>query len=116
MYFDPRSPQQFFEALLQALPNGWGGMCTQPHGEEDEYEELRLKDLACDARAWGKLLRPWEVTPPGEWILISTEGEDWSPRYYGGRGLVPSVWRHHRSGGGPWWGVSAVPVLARQFC
>ncbi|MDX2748284.1 3'-5' exonuclease [Streptomyces sp. NRRL_B-2557] len=81
MYFDPRSPQQFFEALLQALPNGWGGMCTQSHGEEDEYEELRLKDLACDARAWGKFLHPWEVTPPGEWILIGTEGEDWSPRY-----------------------------------
>lgn len=81
MYFDPWSPEPFHQALLEALPEGWSGACTQPYAEGGEYEELRLREMAGDALVWAELQSPDEVTSPGERILIGLYAGDMSPRY-----------------------------------
>ncbi|MFF0812638.1 exonuclease domain-containing protein [Streptomyces albogriseolus] len=81
MYFDPWSPEPFLQALLEALPDGWSGMCTKPYPEGGEYEDLRLREMTRDALVWAEFLSPDEATSPGERILIGLEAGDMSTRY-----------------------------------
>jgi hypothetical protein len=56
--------------LIEALPDEWNGTWTGPQLADSYKEELRLRDLARDARAWAPFLRSGEAAGPGERLLL----------------------------------------------
>ncbi|MEU3529151.1 exonuclease domain-containing protein [Streptomyces sp. NPDC038707] len=75
MFFDSCAPEPFLDALIEALPYEWSGSCTGPQLSDSHLEMLRQRDLARDAQAWARFLRPGEATGPGERLLLSL-GDD----------------------------------------
>ncbi|MFI9809937.1 exonuclease domain-containing protein [Streptomyces sp. NPDC052301] len=76
MFFDSRAPEPFLDALIEALPVGWGGHSTGPGLADSYQEESRQRDLARDACSWEEFLRPGETTGFGEWLLLSLGEEE----------------------------------------
>ncbi|MFE9967175.1 exonuclease domain-containing protein [Streptomyces sp. NPDC005525] len=71
MIFSADTAEPFLKSLIEALPDDWNGSWTGPQIADRCQEELRLRDLAREARAWAKFLRPDETTGPGERLLLS---------------------------------------------
>ncbi|MFI9265763.1 exonuclease domain-containing protein [Streptomyces werraensis] len=57
--------------MIKALPYEWNGGTTGSKLTDSYQEKLRQRELAGDALAWAKSLRPGEATAPGERILLS---------------------------------------------